>query len=137
MGSFSDYLENKVLDKLFNRTDFNATDDFTIWVALCPSGQALTDAGDYTEPAAASYKRIDCSVNHWSAAASGAITNDMTIEFTTAAQSWCTIYGFAVFDASATGAGNMLFCATLTTARDVTVNDQAKFAPGELDVALD
>jgi hypothetical protein len=135
MGSFSNYLENAVLNQLFNKT---ALAEVTMWIGVCTSDTALSDSATPSEPTAASYAsngRQKCLAAVWGAAASGALSNDLTIEFTTATQSWCTVYGFAGYDASA--AGNVLFCATLTTARDITVNDSARFAPGELDVALD
>jgi hypothetical protein len=132
MGTFSDHWENAVLDQLFNKT---AMAEVTIWVGVCTSDTALSDSATPSEPTAASYGRQDTSAATWAAASGGALDNAAAIEFTTAAQSWCTIYGFAGYDAST--AGNVLFCATLTTARDVTTSDSLRFAVGALDVALD
>lgn len=132
MGTFSDYWEGLILDALFNKV---ALAEVTIWVGLCTSDVALSDSATPSEPTAASYGRQDTSAATWTAAANGALDNAVAIEFTTATQSWCTIYGFAAFDAST--AGNVLFCATLAAARDVTVNDAVRFAIGALDVALD
>jgi len=132
MGSFSDYLEDALMNQLFNKT---ALAEVTIWIGVCNSDTALSDSATPWEPTAASYQRQDTSAVTWTASSGGAVENGAIIEFTTAAQSWCTIYGFAAYDAST--AGNVLFCGTLTTARDVTTNDSVRFAAGALDVALD
>lgn len=132
MGTFSDYWENLILGALFNKT---ALAEVTIWVGVCNSDTALSDSATPYEPTAASYGRQDTSAATWAAAAGGALDNAAIIEFTTAVQSWCTIYGFAAYDAST--AGNVLFCGTLAAARDVTANDAIRFAVGALDVALD
>lgn len=132
MGTFTNYWENLILNTGFNKVAWTCP---TVFVGICTSDTAISDSATPSEPTAASYGRQDTSANTWSTATTGTLANDMTIEFTVAAQSWCTVYAFAAYDAS-TG-GNVLFCATLTTARDITVNDSARFAVGELDVALD
>lgn len=132
MGTFSDYWENLILNGMFNKV---ALAEVTIFVGLCTSDTALSDSATPSEPTAASYGRQDTSAATWTTASTGTLDNAVAIEFTTAAQSWCSVYGFAAYDASA--AGNVLFCATLTTARDITTNDSARFAIGALDVALD
>lgn len=131
MGSFSNYWENLILDRLFNKA---ALAEVTIWVGL--STQDPSESGaNLAEPTVASYGRQDTSAATWTAASDGALDNAVAIEFTTAAQSWGTLTHFAGFDAS-TG-GNMLFYGQLTASRDITTNDSARFAVGALDVALD
>lgn len=132
MGTLSDYLENALMDQLFQKSPLA---EVTIWVGVCNSDTALSDSATPYEPTAASYGRQDTSAATWTPASGGALDNAAIIEFTTAVQSWCTIYGFAGFDAST--AGNMLFCATLAAARDVTANDAIRFSVGALDVQLD
>lgn len=138
--AFTDFGATAVLNRIFNKTAFPDTDDYTIWVGLCTSGDgAITDLSTLAsadEIAAASYDRVEStSGGNWGTASGAQLTNDQIVEFTVAAQSWCTVFGFGLWDASA--AGNLLFCATLTTARDVTTNDSCRFAAGALDVSLD
>lgn len=131
MGSFSDYLENAILDQLFNKS---ALAEVTIFIAL--STEDPSDSGaNLTEPTAASYGRQDTSAATWGAAADGSLANDVAIEFTTAVQSWCTVTHFGAYDAST--AGNCLFWGQLTASRDITTNDSCRFAAGSLVVALD
>jgi hypothetical protein len=132
MGSFSDYWENLILDALFNKV---ALAEVTIWVGVCNSDTALSDSATPYEPTAASYGRQDTSSTTWSAASGGALSNAQVVEFTTAAQSWCTIYGFAGFDASV--AGNVLFCGTLDAAQEISMGTVCRFVAGSLEAQLD
>jgi len=131
MGSFSDTVENAILDKMFGRT---AWADVTIWVGL--STEDPSDSGsNIAEPTAASYGRQEASTSAWCDATAGEIDNVAAIEFTTAVQSWCTISYVTFHDASTSG--NMLGWAALNTARDVTVGDALRFPVGGLVITQD
>src|SRR3990167_384587 len=102
MGSFSNYLENKVLDHIVGKTSYTMP---TVYVAASTADP--TDAGtDIAEPVGGAYARVATSGATWAAAAAGATANGVAITFPAATGSWGTIAYFALFDAL-TG-GNMI-----------------------------
>ena len=131
MGSFTDYLEKKVLNALFgNDTIPSLTTYFALFTA------APSDASGGTEVAATSnYARVNFSTMSSATADS---RNSTTITFATctgAGGAWGTVSHFAVFDSLS--AGNMLMWATLTASKAVATSDVAQFASGSLTVSLD
>lgn len=132
MGSFSDYLENKLLDHIVGKTSF--TMPVNAYVALSTANPLDTGAG-IAEPSGGAYARKQTVAADWTAAAAGATSNAVAITFATATASWGTIAYFAVFDALT--AGNMLFHGTITPSKLVSTGDTAAFAIGDLDVTLD
>jgi len=130
MGSFSNYLENKLLDHVFKVAAFTVPTN--IYIALSTADPLDTGAG-IAEPSGNAYARTQA--NSWAAASGGATSNSAQITFPEATGSWGTITHFAAFDAST--AGNMLFHGTLTTAKAITTGDTPRFNTGELDVTLD
>ena len=126
--SFTDYLENKVLDHTFRNTAY--TSPTTVYVGLFTT--ATTDAGGGTEVSGGSYARQAATFD---AAASGATDNSSAIDFPTATASWGTVTHFAIFDAAS--AGNMLAHAALTTSKAIDTGDVARWNAGELDITLD
>jgi len=129
MGSFSDYLENKLLDHTFKNTAF--TQPTNLYVALYTA--TPSDAGGGTECTGGAYARIVC--NGWDAAASGALDNTSAITFAQASAAWGTVTSFGIFDASA--AGNLIVWGSLTANKSIGTGDTAQFAAGELDITLD
>jgi hypothetical protein len=130
MGSFSNYLENKLLDHVFKVASFTVPTN--IYVALS-TADPTDSGGSIAEPSGNNYARTLC--NTWDAAASGATANTNAVTFPTASGSWGTITHFALFDASS--AGNMLAHGALTTSKSITNGDTPKFNAGEIDVTLD
>jgi len=128
-GSFSDYLENKLLDHVFKTTAF--TVPAVIYVALFTT--APTDAGGGTEVSGGAYGRVVC--NTWDAASGGAIENTATVTFTAATSAWGTVVAAAAYDA--TTAGNLLAWGDLITNRSVGIGDTANFTAGAIDITLD
>lgn len=126
--SFTDYLENKLLDHVFKNTAY--TQPATVYVALFTT--ATSDAGAGTEVSGGSYARQAAAFD---AAASGATANTSAIDFPTATASWGTVTHFAVYDAAS--AGNMLAHAALTTSKAIDTGDVARWNAGELDITLD
>lgn len=128
-GSFSDYLENELLDHVLKVGAFS--EPTNVYVALFTV--APTDAGGGTEVSGGDYARKVC--NTWDAAASGASANTGAITFAQASEDWGTVVAFALFDAIT--AGNMLAWGDLTAEKAVDDGDTAEFAAGDLDVTLD
>jgi len=128
MGSFTDYLENKLLEHTFKNTSF--TSPTTVYVALCTS--TPTDSAAGTEVSGGSYARTAAT---FGAAASGSISNSGAVTFPTSTGSWGTVTHFEIWDAST--AGNRLAWGALTSSQTIGTNNTPSFAIGQLTVTLD
>ena len=134
--SFSDYLEQKLLDGYWGQN-----------VALSPPANfyvaaltgAPTEAGVYTEITGGGYARVAVPNNdsNWDAASGGkANTND--INFPLATGDWNSGSSFqhiGIFDASTSG--NLLAYGTLTSAQTVLSGQILSIPAGDLDITLD
>jgi hypothetical protein len=131
-GSFSDYLENKVLDHVLGGGDY--TRPGTVYVALYTA--APSDSGGGTEVSGGGYARVAVTNNttNFPAASGGAKSNGTVIQFPTATASWGTVVAVGIFDAAS--AGNLLAWADLTTSKTVGSGDTASFAVGGLSITL-
>jgi hypothetical protein len=126
MSSFSDYLENAVLDYVFRNT--GTPTSTTVHLALFTA--APTDAGGGTEVSGAGYAR---QVVAFDAAASGAITNTAAESFTASGGNFGAVVAIGIFDAATVG--NMIAWDDITSA---TINDgdTLNFAIGDIDISL-
>jgi hypothetical protein len=127
-GSFSDYLENELLDHVLKTGDYSSPTN--LYVALYTA--APTDAGGGTEVSGGGYARVNH--NSWDAASGGASSNDGAITFSTASSAWGEVVAVGILDA--TSAGNLLMWADLTTSKTVSTGDVAEFADGAIDITL-
>jgi len=135
-GSFSDYLEDAVLDHITGKSALGFPTD--VYVALCTADP--TDAGTGASmnevTNANDYARVTMADTDWDASSGGATANATAITFTEASGSWGTVSHFAVLDSGTHGAGNMLFHGDLTASKAVADGDTVSFAIGDLDVTL-
>jgi hypothetical protein len=132
MGSFTNYLEKKILNAIGGNDAPVAS--LSMWMGLFTA--APSDASGGTECTGGSYARK--STGAWATCtdSGGAIYNAATITYVTASNSWGgVITHFATLDDSATG--NMIAWGTLTASRSIATNDVAAFAIGSLTVSLD
>jgi hypothetical protein len=127
-GSFSDYLEDKLLKHAFTNTTY--TPAATMYVGLYTT--APTDAGGGTQVSGGSYARV--SVAFTVSGTSTLCTNSAAVEFTAATASWGTIVAVGVFDAST--AGNLLAWADLTVSKTIDTGDIFRIPTGDLDITL-
>jgi hypothetical protein len=127
-GSFSDYLEDKVLKHVFTNTSY--TPASTLYVGLFTT--APSDTGGGTEVSGGSYART--SVSFSVSGTTTLCTNSGAVEFPTATAGWGTVVAVAVFDASSSG--NMLAWADLTTSKTIDTGDVFRIATGDLDITL-
>lgn len=127
MGSFSDYLENELLDHAFRNSSY--TPPASVYVGLYTV--APTDAGGGTEVTGGAYARVTAT---FTAASGGAISNSSNLTFTTATASWGKILAAGVFDAATSG--NMLGWALLTASKTISSGDTAQFNAGDVDISL-
>jgi hypothetical protein len=133
MGSFSDWLEDELLDHVF----------MTSWAALTnlyvglSTADPLDDASGLAEPSGNGYARVSTAASDWNAATGSPSTvdNANAITFPEATGSWGTVTHFAIFDAATLG--NMLMHGSLTASKTIGSGDTASFAAGDLDVTLD
>ena len=131
-GSFSDYLENKLLDHVFRDTAFTAPS--TLYVGLYTT--APTDAGGGTEVSGGSYARVSCvPASTFAAASSGATQTTSTVTFPQASGTWGTVVAFGIFDQATSG--NLLAWGDLTLSKSISSGDIASFAVGDIDITLD
>lgn len=132
-GSFSDYLENALLNQLFRGSSYSFPG--TLYVGLYTA--APTDAGGGTEVSGNSYARVAVTANtsNWANSTAGSTSNSNAITFPQASGSWGTVVALGIFDASTSG--NLLAWADLTTSKLVGNGDTPSFAAGDLDVTLD
>jgi len=128
MSSFTDTMENEVLDFFFldATTTINAG---TPYLALFTANP--TDAGGGTEVSGNGYARQSIT---FGAASGGAMSNTGAVSFTASGGNFGTVTGVAIFD-SLTG-GTMMAWDAITSA---TINDgdTLNFAVGDIDITLD
>lgn len=126
--SFSDYLENKILDHVLKNTSY--TSPTTVYCAAYTSDPGETNTG--TEVSGNAYARVAIT---FGSASSGSSTNSADIVFPTASGSWGTITHFAIFDQLTTG--NMLVYGALTGSVAVASGQRLRFDATTLSVSLD
>ncbi len=128
--SFTNYLENAVMDHVFGAGTFSKPAGR--YVALFTA--APGEAGGGTEVSALGYARQSAAFTV-SGTAPTAAENTSAVEFPTALASWGTVTHAAVFDAI-TG-GNMLAYAALAEAKPISTGDVFRFPAGNLDFTLE
>ena len=127
-GSFTDYLEDKILKHVFTNTSY--TSPTTVYVGLFTV--APSDTGGGTEISGSGYARKSAA---FTVSGTGTLaTNSAAIEFDAATGAWGTVVAIAVFDALTTG--NMLAWADLTTSKTIATGDILRIPSGDLDITL-
>lgn len=126
--AMTDYLENKVLDHIFNNTAY--TSPTTVYIGLLSAVPTDSTAG--TELTNTGYSRKSISVG---TASAGTVTSDAAISWTNSDGSdWSPALALGIYDAS-TG-GNLLFYKTIS-GRTVKDGETLTIASGDLSVTLD
>lgn len=138
-GSFTDFLENEVLDHVFGAATY--TPPATLYVALGTAG----NESSFTEVNAAvwtNYAReaVTNNATNFPAASGGAKANGTDIDFGTATMATpgtdtVDLTDIAIFDDPT--AGNRLAWADLTVPKTVNHGDPVKIPIGDLDITLD
>lgn len=125
--SFSNYLETKVLDHVFNNTAY--TSPSAVYVALFTSNPAEDGSG--TEVSGGGYARQAGSFT----VSGNTATTDAAVEYPTATADYGTVTHVGIYDAST--AGNLLAYAALTSAKAISSGDVFRIPAGDLDITLD
>jgi hypothetical protein len=126
MSSFSDYLENAVLNHVFRNTALTAP--AAVYLALYTA--APTDAGGGTQVSGAGYARQAIT---FGAPSGGAIANTGAVAFTATGGNYGTVVAVGIFDAST--AGNLLAWDDITSAV-INDGDTLNFPVGDIDITL-
>lgn len=137
-GSFSDYLEKKLLDHVLGGVAY--TPPATVYVGLATA--AITDATTgttVTEPTGGAYARVAVTNNatNWPAASGTTATkkNGTEIAFPEATAGWGTVTYFFIADAATEG--NILMWGSLSASKTVDSGDLPRFNTDSLTVTLD
>lgn len=126
MSSFSDYLENKVLDHVFGGSAYTAP--ATLYLALYTV--APDDTGGGTEVSGGSYARQTCAFT----VSGNLATNTAAVEWPVATGTWGTVVAVGVFDALTSG--NLLAYGNLTSAKTIASGDVFRIPTNDLDITL-
>lgn len=130
-GSFSDYLEDKVLKHVFTNTAY--TSPTTLYVALFTTAATDSAAGTEVSTTSTGYGRQSAAFTVSGTNPTQAV-NSAAIEWSTATASWGTITHVGIYDAST--AGNMIAWADLTTSRTVASGDIFRIPASSLTITL-
>lgn len=127
--SFSDYLEDALLDHVFTNTAY--TSPTTVYVSLHTANPDEDASGAEVSTSGTGYARQSATFS----VTSGTATTTAAIEYATATASYGTVTHVGVWDAST--AGNMLAYAALTASKSITTGDVFRIPAGDLDISLD
>lgn len=134
MASFSDAVENKILDHVFG--DGVYTVSSPVYLALCTTVPTDTSTGStIVEATYTGYARLAIAATDMSAAATGSKTNSNALTFAACTAGSSTIVGFAVCSAST--AGDVIMWGTVTSVTVSTTQTPATVAIGGLVATLD
>jgi hypothetical protein len=141
MNSFSDYLENKVLQHVFTGVAY--TQPSGRYLALFTSTPGENTPG--TEVSGGAYVRqpvtfdVNTAFEIDPVGAPGVLVtaaiNNAVVEFATATSGWGTVTHVGIFDASTSG--NMLAFAALVNSRAITTGDIFRVPLNNLAISLD
>lgn len=127
--SISNYLENQILDLLFDSGAFAA--GANVYISLHTADPGETGASEVT---GGSYARQAVNTTTgWDAASGGATANAAAISF--ASMPAVTVTHVGIWDALTVG--NNLWGGALTVSKVLNSGDTFEFAIGDLDVTLD
>lgn len=134
-GSFSDYVELKILDHIFNDPSFTAP---TPYLALWTAGTTLAEnstGSTASEATYTTYARYAITAADMAAAATGAKASGQTITMAACTAGTTTVTQFMVADAVT--AGNCLIFGTCTSTVISSTQTPPTIASGQLSVTLD
>ncbi len=130
MGSFTNYLEQKVLEHVFRGVTY--TSPATLYLALFTSDPGEAGGGTEVSTSGTGYARKPVVFGPYS---NGQISNSSDVDFGSATAAWGTVTHVAVFDA-ATG-GNMLCYGQLQASKVVNSGDSFVVPAGQCVISLD
>ena len=140
MGSFSDSLENAVLNYVFGAT----TPASPLALANLYIGLSTADPGDdfatLAEPVigVGAYARVAVANDHttWHTSTVGSTHNDIVVTFPPASLSWGVCTHFFIADRALLASSIFLGSSVLTNPKTVDPGDTCSFAIGDLIISL-
>jgi hypothetical protein len=147
MGSFSDFLEARLLNHVWGNTAMTVSGTLYVGLATAAISDATTGI-TVTEPPTTSggnptaYARVAVTNNttNWPNATGTSPTtkqNGTAINFPVCTTNWGTCTDFFIGDGSAVSTGAILGWGTLTTAKTISSGDSASFAINAITITLD
>jgi hypothetical protein len=125
--SFSNYLENKVLEHVLGGNAYSAP--ATLYLALFTTNPGEDGTG--TEVSGTSYARQTVAFT----VVNNTATNTLAVEFPTAGGSWGTVSHVGIYDALTSG--NLMVYAALSQSKVIETNDVFRVPASDLSVTLD
>jgi hypothetical protein len=131
--SFTDFLENKLLDHVLGPAAYSAPAN--VYIGLSTT-TPLDDGSNFTEPSGGGYARVAVPNNpaNWPAAVAGSKQNANPVTFNEATLPWNVITYLGIFD-QLTG-GNLLMYGALTAPKTIATGDVAQFNANNVTVTL-
>lgn len=127
--SFSNYLEDKVLNHVFGGTSYTAPS--TLYIALFTTAPNEDGTGGVeVTTTGTAYARQTGAFT----VSSGTASNSSAIEYATATANYGTVVAVGIYDASTSG--NLLAYGTLVSTKVVSTGDIFRFNTSDLNVTL-
>ncbi len=134
--SFSDTLENEIVDHVFGVGAYTAPS--TLWIGLSTADPG-DDAATLAEPTGNNYSRV-ARINDgttWATATAGRTENSVELTFPEASGSWGTITHVALWThVTSDGAAVLFATGALGTSKAVGAGDTPRFQIGSLSLTL-
>ncbi len=128
-GNFTNFLEDAMLEHLFDQTAFVIPD---LYVSLHSGNPGETGGYEIT---GTGYTRVYTYFGDWILASSGKIQNYEQIDFPIADGYWGWITYFGLYNAASSG--NLLVYGPLTPSEEIDYGDIVKFSWYDLTITLD
>lgn len=130
MGSITDYLEDELLDHIFNAAFASPTNIYLALATADPT-DAATGASMNEVANSGSYARTAIS---FGVSSSRRVTQDAVVTFPQATGSWGTVTHWAITDNNTYGAGNVLAHGAFATSKAIVSGNTPSVASGEVYV---
>lgn len=135
--SWSDTLENAILDHVLGGSDYTRVD--TVYIGL--STAVVSDnANGLAEPSGNGYVRVAMvnSSNNFGAAVAGVKQNAVAVTFPEASGSWGTIVHFQIWShATNVAAADLVAAGSLAASKAVGIGDTPRFPINSLSITQD
>ena len=130
MGSITDFLENELLDHVFNGS-YTAPTNIYLALATADPTDAATGASMNEVANANAYARTEITVG---VASSRRVTQDAVVTFPQATGSWGTVTHWAIVDTNTYGSGNVLAHGAFNDSKSIVNGNTPSVASGEVYV---
>lgn len=131
MGSFTNFLEDELLDHVFNASYSPAA---TVYLCLCTSDPTDAATGASMNECANQYSYARTAIT-FAAASSGRVTQSGAVNFPQASGGgWGTVSHWAIADTNSYGSGNVLAYGAFSASKAINDGDTPSVADGQVYV---